>query len=151
MAEMARCGIILDYTSINLIDASVINTRTNPKDLASTYKKHTNEDLDNAHEAANDVMATLIVFQEQLKSTNIPNNVKDLHYYSKYDNKTAIDISGKFVTGKDGCAYFAFGKYNGLKAYDFKDYLEWMLTEGSAFFTTDVVSVASAILNRKIM
>lgn len=149
LAEFSRNGVVLDYTKFNLIDASTIFIRQNPRTLSAAYKQYVGEDLEDAHMAVTDVNATICVFANQLMSHDIPNDIEELHYYSRYDNRTYLDITGKFVVGPDGFAMFNIGKYKGLRARDFKKYLQWMLTE-EAGFSTDVVSVAQAIYNGEI-
>lgn len=149
MMEFSRNGVLFDFTKYKFIDASVIFIRQNPRTLSAAYTAYTGEILDQAHMASIDVDATISIFAKQLETHDIPKTVEELHFYSRYDNKTFIDLNGRFIVGEGGYATFNFGKYRGLRAKDFKDYLLWMLTE-EANFTTDVKSVAQAIFNREI-
>lgn len=143
--EFARCGIDFDVSGVQLIDASNIYRRLNPRDLASAYKQYTGLELDGAHNAENDVLATEVLFRVMCERHKDELDGVDLDLYSNYDNKR-LDISGFFLHDLDGNVIFAKGKHRGELASSQPSYLKWMIEKGE--FQKDTIKIAKEILNK---
>src|SRR5690606_5545998 len=108
-------------SSVKLIDVSNIYRRLNPRDLSSAYKQYTGLELDGAHNAESDVLATEILLKlmqerhEEIKEV-------DLDLYSNYDNER-LDLSGFFLRNSNGNVIFALGKHRGKEAISEPSYL----------------------------
>jgi len=145
--EFARCGIDFDVSSVKLVDVSNIYRRLNPRDLSSAYKQYTGLELDGAHNAESDVLATEILLKlmqerhEEIKEV-------DLDLYSNYDNER-LDLSGFFLRNSNGNVIFALGKHRGKEAISEPSYLRWMIEKGD--FQKDTKEVANRILNNKLI
>ena len=142
--EFSRCGIDLDVSNVNLIDVSNIYRRLNPRDLGSAYKQYTGVDLDGAHNAENDVLATEIILLAMKKQHDELKDV-DLNLYSNYDRKR-LDLKGFFLYDKEENIIFANGKHKGELASNHPSYLNWMIEKGD--FEKDTIKIAKQILNK---
>lgn len=140
--EFARCGIDFDVSGVQLIDASNIYRRLNPRDLASAYKQYTGLELDGAHDAANDVMATEVLFRAMCERHKEELEGMDLDLYSNYDKKR-LDIGGFFLQDSDGNVIFAKGKHKGELASSQPSYLKWMIEKGE--FHKNTIKIAKEI------
>lgn len=142
-AEFERAGIEWDYSDVNFIDVSNIYRIMNPRTLVQAYKDYCGKDLDDAHEAEADTIATLELFFA-LKKTHkdLPETAKGMAVFSNYD-KEMLDVSGKFSYDDDGDVILNFGKHRGKKAKDHRSYLAWM--HGSNF-PSDTKKVIESIL-----
>jgi DNA polymerase-3 subunit epsilon len=115
-------------------DTYSIYKKFNSGKLGELYKKYTGEDLENAHSADADTLATLEVFKYQSKH----GETLDETELSAYSDR--LDIMGNFKVGHkpDGTryVYLPFGKYKD-KPVDEIDpsYLEWMANNDEGFPT----------------
>lgn len=142
--ELARAGVEFDYKSRNLIDVGNIFKIKEQRNLAAAYKFYCNQDIENAHSAEADILATVDVFFAQVERyEDMPEDMTALALFSNYD-KPILDLFGKFTTDKDGNILLNFGKHKGQKAADNLSFLEWMLYRGT--FHKDTLKVATDIL-----
>jgi len=142
--EFIRCGINLDYKSVNLIDVGNIFKINEPRTLTAGYKFYCGKDLEDAHSAEADINATYEVFMAQLsKYPELPKTLEELAIYSNFDRRI-LDLSGKFCEDADGNILLNFGKYRGEKALDHLDFIEWMLYK--ADFPADTNKVCEQLL-----
>lgn len=148
--EFNRASIVWDYTQHNFIDPCNIFKKKEPRTLEAAYKFYLgadmNEDGIKAHDAFNDVKATIDVFCQQLiKYEDLPGTAKELALYSNYD-KPLLDISGKFTIDDTGDIVFNFGQHKGKKAKSEVSYLDWMVNNPKASFNPDTKAIAKKLL-----
>ena len=98
--------------------------------LSAAYKFYCNKNLENAHTAAADTMATYEVLKAQLdRYPELKNDVKFLSDFSCFTNN--VDFAGRMVYNDKGEAVFNFGKYKGRLVEEvFKtdpSYYAWMM------------------------
>lgn len=135
--ELSRCGLYLDYRSVNLLDVGNLFKIQEPRTLTAAVKFYTGDTHEDAHGALADTEATRRVFYEMLnKYTELPESVSELAKMANYD-KPILDIAGKFSTDEDGDYVFNFGKERGKKVKDNISYLDWM--QFKANFSNDTV------------
>ena len=113
-----------------MIDSQVIYHKKEPRNLTAALKFYCNKDLENAHSALDDTIATYEVFKAQLeKYSDLEPDMDFLNEYSKRNNN--LDFAGKIRIDSDNDATFAFGKYTGQKVVDvFKNdsgYYSWIM------------------------
>jgi DNA polymerase-3 subunit epsilon len=140
--EFVGAGIDWDYSDVHFIDACNIFKINEPRDLANAYKHYTGKTLVGAHNADNDVDATVQVFVHQMDKYGLSWDMEELALYSNYGQKRA-DITGKF-TVVEGEYVINFGKNKGVKASQCREYLRWML---SSDFPSDARRICEKILN----
>jgi DNA polymerase-3 subunit epsilon len=89
------------------------------------YKRYTGKDLDGAHDALNDVRATVEILFHQIegKPEITP---ADIDCLCQGENKR-FDVAGKAYIDKEGIVRWTFGKnINQPVLQDYK-YLEWVM------------------------
>ncbi|HLT95132.1 MAG TPA: 3'-5' exonuclease [Membranihabitans sp.] len=155
MEELDRAGIPLDMTDRRTIDVMRIFTKMEPRNLAAALQFYTGEILEDAHDALEDVRATVKVLQGQLKkyehtpyndgegniSYPIRNDIQALHEFTT-DLRYA-DVTQKLRYDLEGRVVFNFGKYNGQPVgkhlYQDRQYLGWMLSKDFSYQVKDII------------
>jgi len=128
--EFLRVDKNFSIDNRNLIDVRNIFVMMEKRNLTSAYKYFCGKDLENAHSALADVVATHEVFLAQLiKYKELPNDVDALNRETRND-LDQIDTANR-LTMIDGKPSFNFGKYKGSLVLDVlqKDpgYYGWIL------------------------
>lgn len=143
--EFLRSGIEYDYSNVRFIDVGNIFRIQEPRTLTAAFKFYCEKDLEDAHSAEADVLATIDVFKSQLeKYDSIPLDIDKLHLFCNYD-KPVLDVSGKFTTDENGEIVFNFGQKKGELASDNISYCEWMYWKAN--FSLDTRRILERILN----
>jgi DNA polymerase-3 subunit epsilon len=137
--EFFRAGLTWDYAGIRFVDAAVIFKRKEERTLTKAYQVFCGKQLENAHSAEADVMATMEVFFAQLeKYTDLPESLDEIDRYCNYD-MARVDLTGRFTIDADGDFVFNFGKNKGFKARNDLQYCQWILGAG---FPPDATEIA---------
>lgn len=127
LAEFARTGQTFSLDGRAIIDAMSIFYLQEPRDLSAAVKFYLLQEMTGAHNALNDVRATLRVFDEQTKRYQLPDTADGVSALCAGDS---VDLAGKLVW-KDGEVTVAFGKQKGktLRALAKNDrgFLDWMM------------------------
>ena len=128
--ELIRADIDFDFSRIRMIDSQVIYHKKEPRNLSAALKFYCNKNLENAHSALDDTIATYEVFKAQLdRYDDLEPNMDFLSEYTKRNNN--LDFAGKIRIDSDNDAIFAFGKYAGQKVTDVfksdKGYYSWIM------------------------
>lgn len=143
--EFFRAGHVWDYKSQHFVDVATIFIRQQPRTLAAALKHYTGKDIQNAHDAQADVMATLEVFMNQIKvHQDLPQDLPSLALYCNHD-KPIVDLGGVFALDDQGDYILKIGKQKGEKAKNNKDFLGWMLKQD---FLPDAKAIAESIINK---
>jgi len=145
--EFLRVGIDVDFTERHMIDVQQIFFKMEQRTLSAAYAFYCNKQLNNAHSAEADILATIEVLEAQLERyTDIGNDVATLHKFS--NNDEYVDYARRIVL-KDGQPVFNFGKHKGRKVEDIfnaePQYYDWMMQADFALHTKQKIS---EILNR---
>lgn len=120
--EFLRVDIDFDLKNRRLIDAQKIFHLMEKRTLSAAYKFYCNKELEDAHAAEADTLATLEVILAQIDRYDgqpvidnngktvgiIENNIDLLH---KLFNNQMVDLAGRFVYNQDGVEVFNFGKH----------------------------------------
>jgi len=141
--EFLRAGIDFSLKSRRLIDVQNIFHKMEPRNLKAAYKFYCGKDIENAHTAEADTLATYEILLSQIeKYKNTPytdhngietmpieNDMQALHDFSF--NKKNADIVGHIVYNEKNQETFNFGKYKGKLVEEvFKtdlSYYDWIL------------------------
>ena len=140
--EFFRAGIEFDISKRKLIDSQRIFHLMEPRTLSAAYKFYCNRELENAHSAEADTLATYHILKAQIEryadkqvkdaegkvSVPIKNDMTVLHDFSVGN---MVDLAGRMVMSDKGEELFNFGKYKGMKVKDtlLKDpmYYDWIM------------------------
>lgn len=108
--ELMRAGIDYDLRQSRAVDVQNIFHKKEQRTLEAAYRFYCAKDLQNAHSAEADTMATYEVLKGQLdKYEDLENDVK---YLSEYSNRfRAADFAGFIIINQEGKECFSFGKY----------------------------------------
>ena len=146
MEEFARVGLDFDLDSRRTIDVQRIFYRMEPRTLSAAYQFYCNKNIENAHDAMEDVRATIEVLDGQLKKYDgmdfipeegeiipapIQNDVEALSTFTTDQN--VLDVTQRLKYDINGTVVFNFGKYMGRPAaeilYNDQQYYHWMLNK----------------------
>lgn len=145
--EFLRAGINVDFTERHMIDVQQVFFKMESRTLTAAYSFYCQKQLENAHSAEADVIATIEVLEAQLdKYPDLSADVKELHEFTSGDQ--FVDYARRIVM-KDGQPVFNFGKHKGRKVEDIfiqePQYYDWMM---QADFSLHTKQKISEILNK---
>lgn len=148
--EFLRAGVDFDFRKRKLIDVQNIFHRKEQRTLKAAYKFYCGENLDNAHSAEADTMATYRVLEAQLdrycndEEEPLQNDVDFLAKYSIQNR--FLDYAGRIVLNDKEEPVFNFGKHKGRPVKEVlraePSYYDWMI---NGDFTRDTKQVLTAI------
>lgn len=128
--EFSRAGVSFDFSKHRFIDVQTIFHKKEQRTLVAAYRFYCDKNLEDAHSAAADTMATLEVLEAQLERyPDLPNDVERLSVYSSQNNN--VDLMGRLIYNERHQEVINFGKYKGKLAEEVlkKDpgYFSWIL------------------------
>lgn len=113
-AELGRAGKQLDLSAARVIDAQVIFHQKEPRTLGAALRFYCDRELEGAHGAEADTVATLEVFAGQLaRYKDLALDVGALHAASSALSSGFVDQSRRFAW-RDNEPVFNFGKNRGM-------------------------------------
>lgn len=152
--EFLRADVEFDVRNRRLVDVQNIFHRMEQRTLAAAYKFYCGKEMENAHNAEYDIMATYEVLEAQLAryEGEIQNDVEFLSEFSTRQ-KTA-DLAGRIVFNDKGVEVFGFGKHTGKPVEDvFKkepSYYNWMMDGDFPLYTKKVITqIRLRLMNQK--
>jgi DNA polymerase III subunit epsilon len=140
--EFHRSGFDFDISQRRLIDVQKVFYKMEPRTLKAAYKYYCNEELTGAHDALEDVRATVKVLQGQIKmyegvdyegdNGSVTNPITaDIGGIAEFlkDHGT-LDVTQRLKINGDGSIVFNFGKYIGRPVgqtlYEDRQYFQWI-------------------------
>ncbi|WP_369047597.1 exonuclease domain-containing protein [Tenacibaculum sp. UWU-22] len=110
--ELMRAEIDFDMTNRKAIDVQVIFHKKEQRTLSAGYQFYCGKDLEDAHSAEADTMATYEILKAQLdKYDDIENSVDALSEFSSHTQRA--DFAGFILFNDNKQEIFSFGKYKG--------------------------------------
>ena len=133
--EFLRAGVEFDFRKRKLVDVQNIFHKKEQRTLKAAYKFYCGQNLDNAHSAEADTMATYEVLEAQLDRYGADEEdplQNDIGYLAKYSCQTRfVDYAGRIVLNDDDVPVFNFGKHKGRPVADVlrkePSYYSWMM------------------------
>lgn len=140
--EFLRAGIDFDIEKRNILDSQKIFFMMEKRNLTAAYKFYCGKNLENAHSAEADTIASYEVFEAQVerylgeeaedlqgnKLGVFENDMKKIHSIL---NEKMVDLAGRFIFNDEGVECFNFGKQKGKPiAQVLKEepgYYDWMM------------------------
>lgn len=128
--EFLRAGVEFDVENRKFIDAQRIYHIMEQRTLSAAYKFYCNKELENAHSAEADTIATLEVLKSQIgRYAELQNDVDFLHNFTRQDKN--VDLAGRLVYNQQNQVVFNFGKHKGKTVDDVfraePSYYDWMM------------------------
>ena len=154
--EFLRSGVDFDLKGRRFVDVQNIFHKMEPRNLLAAYKFYCNKDLENAHSAEADTIATFEILKAQLDryqdvpfkdrqgkvSKPIVNDMKSLSDFT-YITKS-VDLIGHIVYNDKKEEVFNFGKHKGKRVEDvFKtepSYYDWIMKGEFPLSTKKVIT-----------
>lgn len=142
--EFLRAGVEFDISKRKFVDVQIIFHKKEQRTLEAAYRFYCDKELDNAHSAEADAVATYEVLKSQLE--RYPDLVNDINVLSKEfssfnDN---VDFAGRIVLNEKGVEVFNFGKHKGKAVAEvFKkepSYYAWMMEGDFPLNTKQVIT-----------
>lgn len=134
--EIKDAGGEFDATGRRLLDAMRIFHLKEPRHLTAALRFYCGRELEGAHDALADTLATLDVFDAQLaRYDDLPRDAAALHELCNPRDENCVDATRKLRWNDAGEATLGFGKHKGKTlrelARSSRDYLEWMRRDDS--------------------
>ena len=148
--EFLRAGVSVDVESRKLLDVQKVFHMMEQRTLTAAYKFYCQKNLEDAHSAEADAMATWEVLEAQLlKYPQIGNTVEAIVKFTGEDQ--IVDFARRFVI-ENGVEVFNFGKHKGKPVNQVlkeePQYYDWMMKGDFALHTKQKLT---EILNRTIL
>lgn len=142
--EFLRAGQSIDLKQCKMVDAYTIFQKHEPRSLTAAYKFYCGKNLEDAHSANADTMATYEVLLAQLERyDDVPCTVQELHEYTGTNGRYA-DFAGRIAYDEQGVEIFNFGKYKGQRVRDVlrrdSGYYGWMQNGDFPQYTKNVLT-----------
>lgn len=110
--EFLRAGVDIDMSKRKFVDVQTIFHKMEQRTLAAAYKFYCEKNLENAHTAEADTIATYEILKAQLdRYPELKNDVNFLSEYSSFNNN--VDFAGRMIYNDKGEEVFNFGKNKG--------------------------------------
>ena len=141
--EFLRAGVNVDFKNRNFVDVQNIFHKMEQRTLSAAYKFYCGKELDNAHSAEADTMATYEVLQSQLD--RYPELRTDIAFLAQFSARgQAADYAGRILYNDRGEEIFGFGKHKGrVVAEVFREepsYYSWMMNGDFPLYTKKVIT-----------
>ena len=165
MEEFHRVGLHFSIEKRRLIDVQKIFYKMEPRTLKAAYKYYCKSDLMDAHDAMNDVKATIAVLKGQLSMyentdyTDADGNVvakpvkNDMSALADFTNTEAIlDVTQRLKYNTNGEVVFNFGKYIGQPVKEVfiieRNYYNWIMEKD---FSAQVKQIVEKIYKEEVL
>lgn len=127
--EFRRAGVDFDFHRANFVDVQTIYHKMEPRNLSAAYRFYCGKELEGAHGANADTMATYEVFLAQLEHYDeLPGDVSELAKFSAQNDN--VDLAGRIIRDSAGREIINFGKYKGQEAAEVlrrdSGYYDWI-------------------------
>ena len=153
--EMLRAGVDFDMKHMVSVDVQTIFHKMEKRTLGAAYKFYCDKDLEGAHSAEADTMATYEVLLSQLdRYPELENNVKKLSEFTT--RKQSLDFAGFIGVDKNDNPTFAFGKHKGKTVDEVLEkepgYFGWILNADFPLYTKKLLThLKLSKLNNKLL
>lgn len=156
MEEFARVGMDFDVDHRRTIDVQRIFYKMEPRTLSAAYQFYCDKNMQNAHDALEDVRATIEVLDGQLRKYEgfdfvpeegeiIPSPIqRDVKALDAFTNDLQmVDATQRLKYDQHGTIIFNFGKYIGKPAAEVlvkdQQYYHWILEKEFSFQVKKIV------------
>jgi DNA polymerase-3 subunit epsilon len=141
--EFLRAGVDVDFKRRKFVDVQNIFHLKERRTLEAAYKFYCDKELENAHSAEADVVATCEVLEAQLdRYPDLQNDVAYLADFSARDN--CADYAGRIKFNDAGVEVFAFGKHKDRPVEEVfrrePSYYTWMMEGDFPAYTKKIIT-----------
>lgn len=141
--EFMRAGIEVDFKRRKFIDVQNIFHKKEQRTLVAAYKFYCGKNLEDAHSAEADTLATYEVLLAQLdRYEDLENDIDKLSEFSTRD--ATVDYAGRVIYNDKGEEVFGFGKHRGRSVTEVfaaePSYYAWMMNGDFPLYTKKVIT-----------
>ncbi len=141
--EMLRAEVDFSMKNRLAVDVQTIFHKKEQRTLSAGYKFYCDKDLEGAHSAEADTLATYEILKAQLaKYEDLENNVNALSEFST--QRKRADFAGFILYNDNHQEIFSFGKYKGRKVSDVLSenpgYYAWIQNADFPLYTKKVLT-----------
>lgn len=141
--EFLRVDIDLDIKKRHFIDVQNIFHKLEQRTLVAAYKFYCQKELENAHSAEADTIATYEVLKAQLDRYDELKNEVD--FLAEFSSRTQnVDFAGRIIYNEAGVEVFNFGKHKGRPVAEvFREepsYYSWMMNGDFPRYTQKIIT-----------
>ncbi len=153
--EFLRAGVDVDLKKRKFVDVQTIFHKMEQRTLVAAYRFYCDRELEGAHSAEADTLATYEVLKAQLD--RYPDLENDVEFLARFtEQNRCADYAGRILYDKDDVEVFGFGKYKGRPVAEvFREepgYYSWMMNGDFPMYTKKVITeirLRDAALKRK--
>ena len=141
--EFLRAGLDVDLHKSRFIDVQNIFHKMEQRTLVAAYKFYCGKELDEAHSAEADTLATYEVLLAQLD--RYPELKNEVDYLAEFSSRgKCADYAGRIVFDEKGVEVFSFGKHKGRPVAEVfrtePSYYAWMMNGDFPLYTKKVIT-----------
>lgn len=141
--ELLRAGVDFDMGNRNAIDVQNIFHKMEQRTLVAAYKFYCDKELNDAHSAEADTIATYEVFKGQLdRYPELGTDMKAIADFATY--RKPVDFAGMLAYNEAGEECFNFGKHKGKRIVDVLEsepgYYSWIQNADFPLYTKKVLT-----------
>lgn len=156
LEEFLRAEVDFDLKNRRLVDVQNIFHFMEPRNLSAAYKFYCNKNLENAHSAEADTIATFEIFKAQLEryqNTEVEDGKGNMYIPVKNDiaalseltaRSRNVDLQGRIVYNDAGVEVFNFGKHKDKSVKEVFEkepsYYNWMMQGDFPLYTKRVIT-----------
>ena len=152
--EMLRAEVDFDMKKMVSVDVQTIFHKMEKRTLGAAYKFYCDKDLEDAHSAEADTLATYEVLKSQLdRNPEFENDMKKLSEFTT--RRQSLDFAGFIGLNKNKEAIFTFGKHKDKTVDEVMNtepgYFGWILNADFPLYTKKVLTqIKLSKLNNKL-
>ena len=141
--EFLRAGVDVDLKKRRFIDVQNIFHKMEQRTLVAAYRFYCDRELEGAHSAEADTLATYEVLMAQLE--RYPDLENDIDKLAEFSTRgEAADYAGRILFNEKGEEVFGFGKYKGRPVAEVfraePSYYAWMMHGDFPLYTKKVIT-----------
>ena len=141
--EFLRAGVDVDLKKRRFIDVQNIFHKMEQRTLVAAYRFYCDRELEGAHSAEADTLATYEVLMAQLE--RYPDLENDIDKLAEFSTRgEAADYAGRILFNEKGEEVFGFGKYKGRPVAEVfraePSYYAWMMNGDFPLYTKKVIT-----------
>lgn len=151
--EFLRSGVEFNFSQRSFIDVQNIFHKMEQRTLVAAYKFYCQKNLENAHDAMLDTIATWEVLEKQIEKYQLDPDIKSLAELSKVGNNKILDMAGRIAVNSQNEVVYNFGKHKGKSISSVAKmepgYYGWMLEADFPLYTKSVLRKAMEEIKEK--
>lgn len=141
--EFLRAGVDVDLKKRKFVDVQTIFHKKEQRTLSAAYMFYCGKELEGAHSAEADTLATYEVLKAQIERyDDLPTDIEGLAEFSQQNR--SVDYAGRILYDEQDREVFGFGKHKGRLVEEVfrkePSYYDWMMNGDFPLYTKQVIT-----------